>query len=160
MKDQDIDARDWHNEKTRRLFGGLFVGLFVFSVVGTVTAVWSNPYFVRMTPVGSWELSATALMGLLAGVSAGFWTKTCRIGQPGGGGLASFLGIACPTCNKLLMLAFGAPALLAWFDPFRPYLTLLGLAGMGWSAWLSVRAFNWQNRNRPMGGRRFTDLPE
>lgn len=160
MTDHDFAGRDWHNEKTRRLFGGLLVGLAVFAAVGTVTSVWSNPYFVRMTPVGSWEMSATALMGLFSGISAGFWTKTCRIGRSGGGGLASFLGIACPTCNKLLMMVFGAPALLAWFDPLRPYMALLGLAGMAWSAWLSVRAFNWQNRNRPKGGRRVTGVPE
>lgn len=160
MTDHEFAARDWQTEKTRRLFGGLIVGLAVFWVVGTVTSVWSNPYFTRMTPVGPWEMSATALMGVLSGVSAGFWTKTCRIGQPGGGGLASFLGIACPTCNKLLMFVFGAPALMAWFNPLRPYLALLGLVGLAWSAWSSVRAFHWQNRDRPKGGRRFSGVPE
>ncbi len=59
----------------------------------------------------------------------------------GAGGLASFLGIACPTCNKVLMLVFGGPALLAWFDPLRPLLAAAGLVIMGIAALATWRRF-------------------
>jgi len=32
------------------------------------------------------------------------------------------------------MLIFGCPALLAWFDPVRPVLTVFGILAMGYAA--------------------------
>lgn len=118
----------------RRGLRGTLVALLVFAISGTVTAVWANPLFVRMTPVGGWELPATALLAALAGLSAALWVSSCRIGGAGGGGALGFLGIACPTCNKILLFVFGGEALLAWFDPLRPYLTALGLGLMAVAA--------------------------
>ena len=102
---------------------------------------WANPFFVRMTPVGPWELGATVLTALLAGVTSAFWVPACRLRTSGTGGMASFLGIACPTCNKILMLVFGGPALLAWFDPLRPYLAAAGVVIMAFAAIRALRAY-------------------
>ncbi|WP_054007401.1 hypothetical protein [Cypionkella psychrotolerans] len=125
----------------RRLFRGTLAGLAVFVALGTVTAVWINPFFVRMTPVGPWELGATTLTAILAGVIVGLWVPQCRLRTSGAGGVASFLGIACPTCNKVLMLIFGGPALLAWFDPVRPYLAVAGVIIMSFAAMRALRAY-------------------
>ncbi len=130
-------------ELFRRGIRGVLVGAALFGVVGTVAAVWENPFFIRMTPIGPWELMATALMALLGGLTAALWVPVCRLSGTSGGGIASFLGIACPTCNKLLMLMFGGQALLTWFDPLRPYLAALGVAAMAYAAtnaWRSFRA--------------------
>lgn len=125
----------------RRLFRGTLAGLAVFAALGTVTAVWINPFFVRMTPVGPWELGATTLTAILAGVIVGLWVPHCRLRTSGAGGVASFLGIACPTCNKVLMLIFGGPALLAWFDPVRPYLAVTGVIIMSFAAMRAIWAY-------------------
>lgn len=125
----------------QRLFRGTLGGLAVFATLGTVTAVWINPFFVRMTPVGLWELGATTLTAILAGVIVGLWVPQCRLRTSGAGGVASFLGIACPTCNKILMLIFGGPAILAWFDPVRPYLAAAGVIVMAFAAMQAWRAF-------------------
>lgn len=119
----------------RRGLRGTLVALALFVVVGTVTAVWANPFVTRMTPVGPWELAATAVLAALAGMTSAFWVPQCRMRAPGGG------GIACPTCNKLLMLVFGGPALLAWFDPVRPYLTVAGIGAMAYAAHRAWRQF-------------------
>lgn len=119
--------------------------------------LWSSarslPYgqtrFVRMTPVGPWEFVATVLTAFLGGVTAAMWVPQCNLRASGTGGLASFLGIACPTCNKVLMLVFGGPALLAWFDPLRPWLATAGLFIMGTAAlttWRRFRAVRTGNR--------------
>jgi len=113
----------------------------IFVAVGTVSAVWANPFFVRMTPVGPWEFPATAIMGILAGITAALWVPQCRVRGSGSGGIAGFVGIACPICNKILMLLFGAPALLAWFDPIRPYVAFGGIVMMGIAAFRTWRAF-------------------
>ncbi|WP_156926961.1 hypothetical protein [Azospirillum halopraeferens] len=39
-----------------------------------------------------------------------------------------FLGVACPTCNKLLLLVFGADLLLAHFEPYRLHPAVVGAA--------------------------------
>lgn len=138
----DLNKRDAKAEETlRRALRGTVVGLGLFATLGTVTAVWSNPLFVRMTPVGPWEFGATALTALLAGVIAALWVPRCKLRTPGTGGFASFLGIACPTCNKVLMLIFGGPALLAWFDPLRPYLATAGVMIMGVAALKTWQTF-------------------
>lgn len=125
----------------QRLFRGTLAFILVFAGLGTVTAVWANPFFVRMTPVGPWELAATAMTALFAGATAAFWVPLCDMRTSGTGGIASFLGIACPTCNKILMLIFGGPALLAWFDPVRPFLATAGVIVMALAAWKAWRTF-------------------
>ena len=130
-----------NDDSLRRSLRGLAVGITLFAVLGTVTAVWANPFFVRMTLVGPWEFVASALTASLGGVTAALWVPQCTLRASGTGGLASFLGIACPTCNKVLMLVFGGPALLAWFDPLRPWLAAAGLVIMGIAALATWRRF-------------------
>ena len=146
-----------HEDALRRGLRGTAVGLALFVVVGTVTAVWANPLFVRMTPVGPWEFGATVLTAFLAGVTTALWVPRCSLRTSGTGGLASFLGIACPTCNKILMLIFGGPALLAWFDPVRPWLAAAGVIVMGFAAFRTWRTFRESRSGREAVGR--TEAP-
>ena len=129
------------DDTLRRGLHGTAVGVALFAVLGTVTAVWANPLFVRMTPVGPWEFGATVLTALLAGVTVALWVPRCRLRTSGAGGLASFLGIACPTCNKVLMLIFGGPTLMAWFDPVRPWLAVAGVTIMSFAAMRALWAY-------------------
>ena len=141
MQLENLAQGQTHASTLQRLFRGTLAGLALFAALGTVTAVWSNPFFVRMTLVGPWELGATALTAMLAGVTVGLWVPQCRLRTSGAGGAASFLGIACPPCNKILMLIFGGPALLAWFDPVRPYLAVAGVIIMSFAAMRALRAY-------------------
>lgn len=141
MRPEHLVSEKLRADAVRRLFRGTLTGLALFAVLGTVTAVWANPFFVRMTAVGPWELGATTLTAILSGVIVGLWVPQCRMRTSGAGGVASFLGIACPTCNKVLMLIFGGPALLAWFDPVRPWLALAGVITMSIAAVRAWRAF-------------------
>jgi hypothetical protein len=64
----------------------------------------------------------------------------------GGGSVIGFIGIACPVCNKVLLLLFGGELLLTYFEPIRIYVALAGtlmLAG--------VLAWEWQQRRAAMG---------
>ncbi len=141
MRLENLTPEKLRADTLQRLVRGTLVGLALFAALGTVTAVWINPFFVRMTPVGPWELGATTLTAILAGVIVGLWVPQCRLRTSGAGGVASFLGIACPTCNKVLMLIFGGPALLAWFDPVRPYLAVAGVIIMSFAVMRALRAY-------------------
>lgn len=114
-----------------RIGRGVLAAVVGFVVIGTVSALWQNPFFVRMTPVGIWELPAAAVMAALGGAYAAIAVPACRTG--GAGGILGFVGIACPTCNKILMLIFGGPALLTYFDPIRPLVAAIGIAVLAWA---------------------------
>lgn len=106
--------------------GGLLaVGLF--ALLGTVSALWPNPFFVRMTPAGGWEVAALLLTALLSGIFVAIRRAECSVVAAQGGGVLGFLGVACPTCNKVLMLIFGGELLMAWYEPVRVYVAAAGV---------------------------------
>lgn len=107
---------------------GAASALLVFTAIGTLTAVWPNPFFARSTPLQGFELVLLAVQSLLIGLYVALRRPAgCASRRAGLGGALSFLGVACPTCNKVLLLLFGANALLEHFEPARLY---LGLAGV------------------------------
>lgn len=106
---------------------GMILAVLTFAVLGTVSALWNNPFFVRMTPTTGFETTALALQAALVGVYAAIPVRGCAVKLAGAGGVANFLGIACPVCNKILMLIFGANALLTYLEPARPYLAAGGV---------------------------------
>lgn len=110
-----------------RYLSGLAVALLAFAAVGTVSALWPNPLFMRMTPAGGLEIGLLALLALLAGVYVAVRRPACRNFTASWGGVLGFLGVACPVCNKLLLLLFGAEVLLVYFEPVRLYVATLGV---------------------------------
>ena len=116
------------NLPLRQNLKALAIALVSFAALGTVSAIWENPFFVRMTPVGTWEFPTLIVLSTLTGVFAAVRRPVCSLNQVGTSNIAGFLGIACPTCNKILMLIFGGEALMRWFDPIRPLISVLGLA--------------------------------
>ncbi|KAA0679522.1 hypothetical protein [Roseomonas genomospecies 6] len=124
-----------------RALRGAAAAAATFLVLGTVTAVWPNPVFIRMTPTQGFEIWLLAVQAVLVGVYVAIRRPMC---SPRGAGLGSvlwFLGIACPTCNKLLLLVFGADLLLAHFEPYRLHLAVVGAA-------VTAAAVAWEWRQR------------
>ncbi len=42
-----------------------------------------------------------------------------------------FVGVACPVCNKILLLLFGGELLLTYFEPVRIYVAATGVLVLG-----------------------------
>jgi hypothetical protein len=120
-------VRPWH---------GVAAAIGTFLILGTVTAVWPNPVFVRMTPTQGFEVWLLAIQAVLVGVYTAIRRPRCPVRGAGLGSLLGFLGIACPTCNKILLLAFGSDLLLAYFEPYRLHLAVVGAVvttvAVGW----------------------------
>lgn len=112
----------------RRWALGIVVALASFAALGTVTALWQNPFFVRMTPAGGWEMTFLALLSGLGGFYAALRRSECGTRTASVGGVLGFLGIACPVCNKILLLLFGGEVLLTYFEPIRIYIAAGGSA--------------------------------
>lgn len=110
------------------LVRGAAVAAGMFIVLGTAAALWDNPFFVRMTPTGGFEIALLLAQSVLAGVYVGLPQRRCGSRTAGAGAVIGFLGIACPVCNKVLVFFVGSALLLEYFQPVRLYVALGGVA--------------------------------
>lgn len=112
----------------RRIAVGAAAGTAMFVGLGTVAALWDNPMFMRMSPAGGLKIALLALQSVLAGVYVGLPPSHCGARTAGVGAALGFFGIACPTCNKVLVALLGAGLLLEYFEPVRLYVAAAGAA--------------------------------
>ncbi len=121
------------NLSLSRILKGLATALGSFVALGTVAALWENPLFVRMTPTGNWEIALLAMLSLLLGVYVVIRRPFCSIKTAGAGSVLGFIGVACPVCNKILLLLFGGDLLLTYFEPVRVYVAAAGVLLATWA---------------------------
>jgi hypothetical protein len=112
----------------RQVTRGIAVAAAMFAGLGTVAALWDNPLFMRMSAAGSAEIALLLLQSVLAGVYVGLPARRCGRRTAGTGAVLGFLGIACPVCNKVLVLLLGSALLLEYFEPVRLYVAAAGVA--------------------------------
>lgn len=123
---------------TKDLAQGAAVAAAMFVALGTVAALWSNPLFMRMTPTSGFEIALLLLQSILAGVYVALPQSPCGKRTAGAGAIIGFLGIACPVCNKVLVLLIGGALLLEYFEPLRLYVALGGAALLVVAVWLKL----------------------
>lgn len=127
---------DTYRSRSIRFAKGAGIATAAFVVLGTVSALWENPLFIRMTPAGSLEIILLAALSLLLGVYVAIRRPGCSVKSAGAGGVLGFLGVACPVCNKILLVIFGSELLLAYFEPVRLYVAGAGVTTMAFAvAW-------------------------
>lgn len=128
------------NFSTTELVWSAAIAAATFALLGTVAALWENPLFMRMTPTSGFETTVLAVQAVLAGLYLGTNRPACGAKAAGFGGLAGFLGIACPVCNKLLLWVFGSALLLEYFEPILIYVALLGAGLLAYGLWMKLSA--------------------
>ena len=109
------------------------MAVVMFVALGSVTALWVNPFFVRMTPAGGWEISLLALLSFLSGLYVVIRRPFCSNKTVSAGGVLGFLGVACPVCNKILLVIFGSELLLSYYEPVRIYMAIIGVLIALWA---------------------------
>lgn len=114
------------NVPPKSIARGILAAVGSFLALGTLTALWPNPLFTRMTPTSHFEVAFLAAQSMLLGVYLAIPVTACATKLAGAGGVTNFLGVACPICNKLLVFLFGAQALLTYLEPARIYLAAAG----------------------------------
>lgn len=118
---------------------GVFWSVLMFAAVGTISALWPNPLFVRMTPAGDFEIILLLAMSAFFGGYMAVRRPACSTRMAYGGGILGFIGVACPVCNKILLLVFGGELLMVYFEPIRIYVALAGVLMMAAALWFEVR---------------------
>lgn len=117
----------------KEYFYSLLIAVGIFVLFGTVTALWKNPFFTRMTPVVGYEFLLLALESILLGLYFSIKRTVCVTKASGTGGVLGFLGIACPVCYKLLLFLFGGGFLVTYFEPVRLYVGIAGILLLGYA---------------------------
>ena len=115
------------NLSLARTVQGIAVAIGCFAALGTVAVLWENPLFVRMTPAGDLEIAVLAVLSVLLGAYVAIRRPFCSAKTAGAGGVLGFIGIACPVCNKILLLIFGGELLVTYFEPVRIYVAAVGV---------------------------------
>ena len=115
----EISYREW--------FISLSITVATFLLFDTVTALWSNPFFIRMTEVSDLDYVIISFETILIGLFFGIRAPKCAVKKTGFGGIFGFLGFGCSLCNKLLLLLFGSSFLLTYFEPIRYYVGVTGI---------------------------------
>ena len=116
---KQLSLKEWLNT--------LIIASAAFLLLGTITALWNNSFFIRMTEVSVWDYIILSFESLLIGLFFGIQAPHCATKKAGIGGVLGFVGFGCSVCNKILLLLFGSGFLLSYFEPVRHYAGALGL---------------------------------
>ena len=111
----------------REKLSSLIIASSAFLLMGTMTALWSNPYFIRMTEENVWDYLILSVEALLIGLFFGIRAPSCATKKAGIGGILGFFGFGCSVCNKFLLLLFSSTFILTYFEPVRHYVGVLGI---------------------------------
>lgn len=101
-------------------------------VIGIPTVLVPNSLFRRMTPLRPWDVAlwvvAAVLVGMILAARKLPGARNCRIeGRALGGGGLTYLAVACPICNKIVVALLGVAGALSYFAPVQPILGAIGL---------------------------------
>jgi hypothetical protein len=116
----------------------LVASVATFLLIGIPTDIVPNPVFGREVPVRAWEpavLVVTSLLtGLWFGLQRGGRSLTAERADSnapalGAAGLAYF-AVACPVCNKIVLLALGTSGALGVWQPLQPWLAGISLVAL------------------------------
>ena len=102
----------------REKLSSLIIASSAFLLMGTMTALWSNPYFIRMTEENVWDYLILSVEALLIGLFFGIRAPRCATKKAGIGWI---FGFGCSACNKFLLLLFSSTFILTYFEPVRHY---------------------------------------
>ncbi|MFN3601386.1 MAG: hypothetical protein ACK4UY_08365 [Dietzia sp.] len=111
-----------------------------FLIIGIPTDILPNPLFGREIPVRWWEypvLGATVLLtaawfGIRSSREAGTPSRaggdhTDRPGLVTVGVMTAWFAVACPVCNKIVLLLLGTTGALGVWAPLQPWLAAVSL---------------------------------
>ena len=128
---------------------GSFIAALTFAALGTLTALWENPFFIRMTPTSGFEVALLLLQALMFGIYFSVPTNYCSTKTLSTGGVLGFLGLACPVCNKILMYVFGAELLLSYLEPARMYLAVIGTLIISLALYIKLKNYKLPSSDWP-----------
>lgn len=130
------EAVVWERPRPR-LGVAVLAAVATFLVIGVPTDIVPNPIFGREVPVRPWEPYVLVLTSILTGLWFGL--QRARAASPeqedssvptlSAAGLALF-AVACPVCNKIVLIALGTSGALGFWEPLQPWLAGISLVAL------------------------------
>ncbi|MDO5722767.1 MAG: hypothetical protein Q4P06_09565 [Actinomycetaceae bacterium] len=138
-------ANSDHLQRTRRKRLLTAVGMTVLTALFLTlpTSILPNPIFAREVPIRWWEYPVVAVTCALTW--AWFMVQTPPRQPEHHGRLLTALtvtlfAVACPVCNKIVLLTIGAAGALSTWAPLQPYLALATLIALALALGLRIRS--------------------
>lgn len=131
------------SQKTRRqrLLVATGWALFTLLFLGLPTDIIPNPIFAREVPIRWWEypviIATVALTFTWFAIQAPPTLDKQNSRLIGGVTLALF-AVACPVCNKIILLLMGTAGALNTWAPLQPYIAAFSLLALGTALWLRI----------------------
>lgn len=147
------DARFWLTAAAASLLSLVVLGL-LSGIIANALVVRTVP--TRPTDIGVW-LASAPLIGLTL---ATYVVRPHHVDHTdggqlrlGAGSLAVYFAIACPVCNKLVLLALGFSGALNVFAPIQPIIGIASLAFLAGTLTYRLRQIG-RGCERCVGGER------
>lgn len=109
------------------VFGALAAGAAALAIA-VPTRLVANPWFSRMTPTRPQDYVFLVVSSLLLGATLAVGRhRTLSGASPLTGGVATYLAVGCPVCNKIVVMLLGSGGAMTWFAPLQPVIALVGV---------------------------------
>lgn len=116
------------------------IGVFLF--LALPTDLLPNPIFGREVPIRWWEYPVVAATVILTfawfAIQAPLMMKQNNGRLLGGVTLALF-AVACPVCNKIVLLLLGTAGAMGFWAPIQPYIGVFSVLALALALYLRVR---------------------
>ena len=104
-------------------------------LIAVPTRLIPNRLFSRMTPTRPQDYVFLAVTAVLIGAITATRAWRAAVGDPGrrvvAGGVATFIAVGCPVCNKVVVALIGTAGAMNVFAPLQPILGGASIAVLG-----------------------------
>lgn len=141
VAERDPEPTHWERPRPR-LGVTVAAAVLTFLVIGVPTDIVPNPVFGREVPVRPWEPWVLLMTSVLTGLWFGLQRARRVVADDGtvsgedsnapafsAAGLALF-AVACPVCNKIVLIALGTSGALGIWEPLQPWLAAISLVAL------------------------------
>ncbi|MDO5726929.1 MAG: hypothetical protein Q4Q03_03285 [Bowdeniella nasicola] len=109
--------------------------------IGLPACIIPNPIFGREVPVRAWEYPVFAASVLLTfawfAIQAPRRIRDDR--RLAGGLVLALFAVACPVCNKIVLLLLGVSGAMGIWAPLQPWVAGISLGALAFALWLRIR---------------------
>ncbi|MDO5729622.1 MAG: hypothetical protein Q4P71_08375 [Actinomycetaceae bacterium] len=132
-----------HRARRKKLLVATAWAIAVLLFLGLPTDVIPNPIFGREVPIRWWEYP---VIGLTTALTFAWFAVQAppmefqKNGRLVGGVTLALFAVACPVCNKIVLLLLGTAGALGIWAPLQPYIAVLSVVALALALWLRIRA--------------------
>ncbi|MDO5720649.1 MAG: hypothetical protein Q4P05_07930 [Actinomycetaceae bacterium] len=116
------------------------VGVLLF--LGLPTDLIPNPIFGREVPIRWWEYPVVAATVALTFAWFAVQAPPMEFQKNGrllGGVTLALFAVACPVCNKIVLLFLGTAGAMGIWAPLQPYIAVFSVVALALALWLRIR---------------------